>query len=88
MPEIVEASADGANSIPDTPNARLIFVLWVGNGHNGTRDEGKIGEREDYMKKQSTFGQPSEAEGPCGEVVASRSALLLAGQEHEEGVTR
>jgi hypothetical protein len=51
VPEIVEASADGANSIPDTRNARLIFVLWVGNGHNGTCDEDKIGEREDYMKK-------------------------------------
>lgn len=61
------------------------FVLWSGNGHNGTRDEDKIGERESHMKKQASSEQPSEAEGPHGEAVTSRSALLLTRQAREEG---
>jgi hypothetical protein len=28
------------------------FVLRSGNGHNGTHDEDKIGERESWMQKQ------------------------------------
>jgi hypothetical protein len=37
------------------------------------------------MKKQSSLGQPSEAEDPRVEVVTSRSALLLARQAREKG---
>jgi hypothetical protein len=66
-------------------NVCSTFVLWSGNSHNGTRDEDKIGARESHMKKQASSGQPSEAEGPRGEIVTSHSALLLARQAREQG---
>lgn len=85
VPEVVEADADSRSLYWYTWNVCSTFVLWSGNGHNGTRDEDKIGERESHMKKQSTSGQPSEAEGPHGEAVTSRSALLLARQARGRG---
>ncbi len=52
------------------------FVLWPGNGHNGTCDEDRIAERESHMKKQSSLEQPSEAEDPRAEKIICRFALL------------